>query len=207
MFAPSLLESELQAELRPDQVEALMAAARKGPLFLGISSAVFCGLCIALVVGLLMRLQGAFYASFVMAVLSFGVFFYLAVTIEIAGRCCYLSIAPIVLLGLTFLARDDFAEEEVAVEEERVEYLPGSPLDHYNRGAAYARQKKLDLAIQEWERAVELAPDNIRFRNALALAYAGQGQKEKAIVLLEETLALAPDDAETKSNLQAVQGG
>ena len=150
-----------------------------------------------------MRLQEAFYASFVMAILSFGLFLYFAVAGD--GGCCCWPIAPIIFLGLTFLARDDFAEEEVAVEEEQVEYPPGSPLYHFNRGAAYAKQKKLDLAIQEWERAVELEPDHTRFRNALALAYARQGQKEKAIALLEETLALAPEDAETKDNLKAVQ--
>ena len=207
LFLPSwlstLLENpDLEAELRPDQIETLMTAVETGAPW-GIGLFVFGGLCIALAVGLLMRLKEAFYASFVMAALSLAASVYSAAAG--GGSCCCGPIIPIIFLGLTFFARDDFAVEEVAVEEEWVGYLPGSSLDHYNRGAAYARQKKLDLAIQEWERAVELEPNNMRFRNALALAYAGQGQKEKAIALLEETLALAPDDAETKSNLEAVQ--
>jgi tetratricopeptide (TPR) repeat protein len=201
-WLPTLLEDHNLAELRPDQIETLMTAVEAGTPW-GIGFTVFGGLCVALAVGLLMRLQEAFYASFVMAVLSFGAFLYFA--IAGGGGCCCWPIVPIVFFGLTFLARDDFAVEEVAVEEKWVEYPPGSPLYHYNLGATYARQKKLDLAIPEWEQAVKLEPNNIHFRNALALAYAGQGQKEKAIALLEETLALAPNDAETQSNLKAVQ--
>jgi tetratricopeptide (TPR) repeat protein len=198
-----LEDLDMAGELRPDQIETLMILAEEGSPW-GIGFIVFGGLCIALAVGLLMRLKEAFYASFVMAVLSFGVFFYLAVAGS--GGCCCWPIAPIIFFGLTLFARHDFAVEEVAVGEARVEHPPGSPAYHYDRGAVYAKQKKFDLAIQEWERAVELGPDNTRFRNALALAYAGQGQRGKAIALLEETLALDPDDAETKSNLEAVQG-
>jgi tetratricopeptide (TPR) repeat protein len=202
-WMPTLLEHpDFDIELRPDQIETLIMVAEEGSPW-GLGFIALGVICIALAVGLLMRLKEAFYASFVMAVLSFGVFFYLA--IAGSGGCCCWPIAPIIFFGLTLFARHDFAVEEVAVGEERVEYPPGSPAYYYSRGAVYAKQKKLDLAIQEWERAVELEPDNIRFLNALALAYAGQGQREKAVALLEETLALAPDDDETKSNLEAVQ--
>ena len=85
----------------------------------GIGFTTVAGLCIALTVGLLMRHEVAFYASFVMAVLSCVLFCYVATVYE-WGCCCW-PIAPIVFFGLTFFARDDFAVEEVAVEEERVE--------------------------------------------------------------------------------------
>ena len=202
LMGPTLLEDpESWSSLRPDQIATLMVIVEMGPLW-GISFIVLAGLCFALTVGLLMRHKVAFYTSFVVAALSFGLFFYSAV-FKPRGCCCW-PITPLILFGLTFFIRDDFAFEEVAVKER---YVPSSPAYHYNRGAEYVKQKRLDLAIQEWEEAVSLAPDDVHYRNALALAYAGRGQKEKAIALLEETLAMAPDDAETRDNLEAVRRG
>jgi tetratricopeptide (TPR) repeat protein len=195
----ALEDPSLWGDLRPDQIETLVAIVAMGPLW-GIIYLVLAGICFALAVGLMMQHKVAYYASFVVSFLSLCFFIYL--TVAYSGGCCCWPITPVVLLGLTFFTRDDFAFEDVAIEER---YAPSSPSYHYNRGAEYVRQKKLDLAIQEWQQAVSLAPDDLRFRNALALAYASRGQKEKAIALLEETLAIAPNDAETRGNLEAVR--
>ena len=95
--------------------------------------------------------------------------------------------------------------EEVIFQEKRAEYGADSPLQHYQRGLEYAKEKKLDMAIQEWEKAVVLDPSNLRFRNALALALAGANQHPRAITVLEEALKAFPGDRETKSNLEAIK--
>jgi tetratricopeptide (TPR) repeat protein len=170
----------------------------------GIAIAVLGILCVALGVALLQRVEAAFYASFGMGVIVTGLFAYSVIAGD-GGGCACCAIAPVVFLVLTFLARDDFAMEEVIVQEKRAEYGTDSPLQHYQRGLEYAKEKKLDMAIQEWEKAVALDPSNLRFRNALALALAGANQHSRAITVLEEALKAFPGDRETKSNLEAIK--
>ncbi len=170
----------------------------------GIAIAVLGILCIALAVALLQRVEAAFYASFGLGAILTGLFAYSGVTSPGSGWACC-AVVPIVFLVLTFLARDDFATEEVIVQEKRAEYGTDSPLQHYQRGLEYAKEKKLDMAIQEWEKAVALDPANLRFRNALALALAGSDQHPRAIAVLEEALKAFPGDKETKNNLEAIK--
>jgi tetratricopeptide (TPR) repeat protein len=170
----------------------------------GIAVAVLGILCVALAVALLQRVEAAFYASFGMGAIVTGLFAYSGFAGS-GGGCACCAVVPITFLVLTFLARDDFAMEEVIVQEKRAEYGTDSPLQHYQRGLEYAKEKKLDMAIQEWEKAVALDPANLRFRNALALALAGSNQHQRAIATLEDALKALPGDRETKSNLEAIK--
>jgi tetratricopeptide (TPR) repeat protein len=172
----------------------------------GIAIAVLGILCVVLGVALLRRVEAAFYASFGVGVIVTGLFAYSGIA-SAGGGCACCAVVPIVFLVLTFLARDDFATEEVIVQDKRAQYEYGidSPLQHYQRGLEYAKEKKLDMAIQEWERAVVLDPSNLRFRNALALALAGANQHPRAITVLEEALKAFSGDRETKSNLEAIK--
>ena len=170
----------------------------------GIVIAVIGILYIALAVALLRRVEAAFYASFGLGIITIGLFGYSAVSGgDVGCGCC--AVVPILFLVLTFLARDDFAMEEVVVQDKRAEYGTDSPFEHYRHGLEYAKEKKLDMAIQEWEKAVALDPANLRFRNALALALAGSNQHQRAIIMLEEALKAFPGDKETKSNLEAIK--
>jgi len=170
----------------------------------GIAIAVLGILCIALAVMLLQRVEAAYYASYGLGAIVTGLLAYSGfASADASCACC--AIIPITFLVLTFLARDDFAMEEVIVQEKRAEYGTDSPLQHYQRGLEYAKEKKLDLAIQEWEKAVALDPANLRFRNALALALAGSNQHPRAVAILEEALKAFPGDKETKSNLEAIK--
>jgi len=192
-----------QRGLRPEQL-AMAEELFKTAALWGIAIIVLGILSIALAVALLRRVEAAFYASFGLGVITLGLFGYSTVTDPSAGSVCCAAV-PIVFLVLTFLARDDFAMEEVIVQEKRAEYGTDSPLQHYQRGLEYAKEKKLDMAIQEWEKAVVLDPSNLRFRNALALALAGANQHPRAITVLEEALKAFPGDKETKSNLEAIK--
>jgi tetratricopeptide (TPR) repeat protein len=196
--------STLLNGLPKDQQEEFRSAFRVGAPLLGMFFLVWGGLYIALAVGFLKRIKIAWYASFVVAfiTLGFSVFAFIVNRGNISLCDVFILIAMMVL---TFLARDDFAMEEVIVQEKRAEYGADSPLQHYQRGLEYAKEKKLDMAIQEWEKAVALDPANLRFRNALALALAGSDQHSRAIVILEEALKAFPGDRETKSNLEAIK--
>ncbi len=198
--------SALLSRVPKDQQEGFRSALRQGMPLLGTIFLVWGGLYIALAVGFLTRVKLAWYASFVMAFISLG--FSALVLVATQGNSCWCDIfIPIGMMALTFVARDDFTVEEVIVQEKRAEYGYGtdSPLLHYQRGLEYAKEKKLDLATQEWEKAVALDPSNLRFRNALALALAGANQHPRAITVLEETLKAFPGDKETKSNLEAIK--
>jgi tetratricopeptide (TPR) repeat protein len=204
-----LQDPQLRAQVTAQQGATSEQLALVGEVFKtagpwGIAIAVLGILCIALAVALLRRVEAAFYASFGLGVIVIGLFAYSAVGTP-DGGCACCAVVPIVFLVLTFLARDDFATEEVIVQEKRAEYGADSPLQHYQRGLEYAKEKKLDMTIQEWEKAVALDPANLHFRNALALALAGSEQHPRAIALLEEGLKAFPGDRETKSNLEAIK--
>jgi tetratricopeptide (TPR) repeat protein len=196
--------SELLSGLPKNQQEEFGSAFLVGASFLGILFLIWGGLCVALAVGLLKRIKIAWYASFAVAFITLGFSVFAFIANSTISRLCEVLI-PIGMMALTFLARDDFAMEEVIVQEKRAEYGTDSPLQHYQRGLEYAKEKKLDMAIQEWEKAVALDPANLRFRNALALALAGVNQHPRAITVLEEALKAFPSDRETKSNLEAIK--
>ncbi len=196
--------SELLGELPKNQQEEFGPALLTGASLLGIFFLIWGGLCIALAVGLLKRIKIAWYASFVVAFITLGFSIIALIANMTVGRFCE-ALIPMGMMVLTFLARDDFAVEEVVVQERRAEYGTDSPLQHYQRGLEYAKEKKLDMAIQEWEKAVVLDPSNLRFRNALALALAGTAQHARAITVLEEALKAFPNDKETKGNLEAIK--
>jgi tetratricopeptide (TPR) repeat protein len=205
MLQDPQMRAQVMAERQvgPEQlalVEEVFKAA--GPW--GIAIAVLGILCVALSVALLQRVEAAFYASFGLGVVVTGLFAYSGIA-SAGGGCACCTVVPLTFLVLTFLARDDFAMEELIVQEKRAEYGTDSPLQHYQRGLEYAKEKKLDMAIQEWEKAVALDPANLRFRNALALALAGANQHPRAITILEEALKAFPGDRETKSNLEAIK--
>jgi len=205
MLQDPQIRAQVMAERQvgPEQL-AMLEEVLKTAAPWGIAIAVLGILCVALGVALLRRVEAAFYASFGMGAIVTGLFAYSGIA-SAGGGCACCAVIPIVFLVLTFLARDDFAMEEVIVQEKRAEYGTDSPLQHYQRGLEYAKEKKLDMAIQEWEKAVVLDPSNLRFRNALALALAGANQHPRAITVLEEALKAFPGDRETKSNLEAIK--
>ena len=205
MLQDPQIRAQVMAERQvgPEQL-AMLEEVLKTAAPWGIAIAVLGILCVALGVALLRRVEAAFYASFGMGAIVTGLFAYSGIA-SAGGGCACCAVIPIVFLVLTFLARDDFAMEEVIVQEKRAEYGTDSPLQHYQRGLEYAKEKKLDMAIQEWEKAVVLDPSNLRFRNALALGLAGANQHSRAITVLEEALKAFPGDKETKSNLEAIK--
>jgi tetratricopeptide (TPR) repeat protein len=84
--------------------------------------------------------------------------------------------------------------------EEAVEFFTGAILldpknagAFHNRGDQYFELKKYDLAIGDYSRAAELAPDRPGPRNQRALAYRYSGQLKAALQEAEELIRLWPD--------------
>ncbi|HLY11590.1 MAG TPA: trypsin-like peptidase domain-containing protein [Planctomycetota bacterium] len=77
-----------------------------------------------------------------------------------------------------------------------VEKFPGSPLLHYERGCYFARDRKWERAVREWEEAV-FADDgrtvvSVRSFEGLAVAETARGRADAAIRSLERLAAAIP---------------
>lgn len=82
--------------------------------------------------------------------------------------------------------------------------LDRSPYYHFNMGNKYLNERKLELAIAEYLKAIELAPNNPDVYNFLGLAYLFNGQYQEAIASLEKVLQLDPTYSDAHNNLGMV---
>ena len=71
-------------------------------------------------------------------------------------------------------------------------------------GLIYAQQNDLPRAIDFFQRALNLAPDNPSLHNNIAAAYRKLHQMDKAIHHYHQAIALEPDYAEAHNNLAAL---
>jgi Flp pilus assembly protein TadD len=69
---------------------------------------------------------------------------------------------------------------------------------------ALVRQEKVDDALQQFYRALELSPDNADIRTNLGLILARLGKLSEAAAQLNEALHLNPNSAEAHNNLGLV---
>src|SRR5437588_7603100 len=65
---------------------------------------------------------------------------------------------------------------------------------HFSRGELYRRYGRLQAAIAEYRRAVELHPDNAYYRYKLGDCYAAAGYLTHAVLELEIARNLCPED-------------
>jgi Flp pilus assembly protein TadD len=65
---------------------------------------------------------------------------------------------------------------------------------HHALGLAQVRSQRLDAAVQELARAVELSPQNSRYAYVYAVALEGAGRTPEAISVLEAAQGQAPSD-------------
>ena len=73
----------------------------------------------------------------------------------------------------------------------------GEATGHNNRGLNYYKQGKLDTAIAEFKKALEINPGLIEARNNLGNAYHDQGNLTDAIAEYQKAIEINPNDAET----------
>jgi len=71
-----------------------------------------------------------------------------------------------------------------------------------NRGWAYVKQGKYDLALADCAQSLRLAPNNANTLHTRGSAYMGKGQLDRAIADFEEAVRIDPWDAEIKADLE-----
>jgi protein O-GlcNAc transferase len=72
--------------------------------------------------------------------------------------------------------------------------IDDSAVAHHNLGVMYYKEGKLDLAEQEFEKAIEINSDYGRAYYSLALLQVGQGNLEQGLINLVKTTKLEPDN-------------
>jgi tetratricopeptide (TPR) repeat protein/mono/diheme cytochrome c family protein len=82
----------------------------------------------------------------------------------------------------------------------RIAKYPGDFTAHYNLGAAYQAEGRLDDAVGEIRRALAIDPDAATAHTSLAAALQAQGRPE-ALVEFEQAVRLRPGDASARLNL------
>jgi tetratricopeptide (TPR) repeat protein len=78
---------------------------------------------------------------------------------------------------------------------------PGVSLAYNNRGLTYDEMGQFDLAIQDFDRAIELAPSDHRAYSNRGMLYGKIGRIDKAIPDFEQAMALDPFHPEAFNNL------
>ena len=140
----------------------------------------------------------------------------------IAGRYRVPIIPVLLLLGAygiehvrSMLAARRFARAAIWVGVFIVGYLGATrqlaPYDpdlgtwHFDRGDAYRKQGRTELALEEFRRAVELSHDSppVAFNN-LGVALDQTGRREEAVRYFERAIAVSPNFLEARRNLVSV---
>ena len=70
-----------------------------------------------------------------------------------------------------------------------------------NLGSAYRRQGNLDGAIEAYQKAIELDPDDAEAYFNLGVAYRNQGKLDESIQAYKRAIELDPDYVEVYNNL------
>ena len=67
------------------------------------------------------------------------------------------------------MAKNDF--------DEAIKLDKNDPLKYFNRGNVWLNKRMFAEALNDYDRAISLAPNNARFYNAKGLTYQGQAEK------------------------------
>lgn len=92
--------------------------------------------------------------------------------------------------------QDDFTLMTVMAKEDPKNYLP-----HIQLGGKYLQEKKLDKALEEFQKAVELKPDDAESYVRLGNVLLEKRKIEEAIQKYKKASQLKPDDPIIKNNL------
>ncbi|MBI5675808.1 MAG: tetratricopeptide repeat protein [Nitrospirae bacterium] len=109
----------------------------------------------------------------------------------------------IVLSGATY-ARNTVWQDNMSLWEDAAEKSPNKARPHHNLGLEYAKQKRTDEAIKEFEISVMLKPDYVDAHYNLGIAYIDKGRVDDAINEYQTVIKLKPDYVKAHNNLGLV---
>jgi tetratricopeptide (TPR) repeat protein len=76
--------------------------------------------------------------------------------------------------------------------------------DHIEQGLAYLEQDQLDEAAAEFQKAIELDPENAVAHRNLGTAYGEQGEYEEAVAAYEKAIEIDPDYGEAYGDMAGI---
>lgn len=89
----------------------------------------------------------------------------------------------------------------ISLWQDAVSKSPNKARPHNNLGLALKREGRIDEAVEQFERAIQLDPKDPGALNNLAIIYSGRGQKIEAVALFQKELAAYPKHINAKYNL------
>jgi len=95
-------------------------------------------------------------------------------------------------LALAYFGKGDFQQALATLRPLAVSY-PADPLVRFNMGRVYYAMEKIDLAVNEYRKAIELYGNYAQAHYNLALAIMKQGDKKGAAKSFREVVRVAPD--------------
>ncbi len=101
---------------------------------------------------------------------------------------------------LTFQRNVDY-QSELSLWEDTVAEAPGNEGAHNGLGIALVNVGRIDDAIAQYQRALDIRPDYIDAHNNLGIALLREARIDEAIAQFQKSLAIKPDYAKARNNL------
>jgi len=95
-------------------------------------------------------------------------------------------------LALAYYGKGDFKQSLATLRPLAASY-PLDPMIRYNIGRVYYALDRIDLAIVEYRKAIDLYPDYMQAHYSLGQASMKQGDKKAAVKAFREVIRIAPD--------------
>ena len=87
------------------------------------------------------------------------------------------------------------AKKRTQLIKELIDKYPNEKDAHFELGSIYQYRGKFAIAIEEYQKALELAPTDGYILNQIGYVYSDMGEYEKAVECFKKYAALFPDDA------------
>jgi tetratricopeptide (TPR) repeat protein len=118
-------------------------------------------------------------------------------------RGLFAAVGALALAGLMVCSwqQTRYWHDSVALWTHTLACTSQNAIAHVNLGSALGDQGQLDEAIEQYQQALRIKPDDVKARNNFGLVLAGRGQFEEAIAQYRQALAIKPDFAAAHNNL------
>ena len=120
-------------------------------------------------------------------------------TLGTLGGWSLVGIVVVVLCSLTIKRNGDY-QTEFSIWDDTVSKRPNNQRAYLSRGVAHFKQGRSELAISDFNRAIELDPSYSKAYNNRGFAYNDMGEHEQAIQDFDKTIELDPDFATGYAN-------
>jgi len=119
---------------------------------------------------------------------------------RMAAKAGGLMVVVLLLCGMTY-KRNGVWQSVISILEDVVKKAPTNARQHVNLGVAYSDAGRLDDAIREYKRGIELDPGYPEAYNNLANAYNRKGMYQEAVKEYLKAIKMKPDYKEAHNNL------